>query len=58
MSKYLEAAADLLKDVAAHSHNFEYKIKCARTYALLEAIDKGLMPEAVAEEIYDQLKSK
>lgn len=67
MSKYLEAAAELVKKAAednerrhASSPSFREsgQVEFAKLYALLAAIDKGLMPEAVAEEIYGQLKRK
>lgn len=67
MSKYLEAAADLIKKAADENERHtapypttrnEIRVNFAKLYALLAAVDKGLMPEAVAEEIYGQLKSK
>lgn len=67
MTNYLEAAADQLKQAieASEKDNAGYlgilaaeRVKHAKVYALLGAIDKGLMPEAVAEEIYGQLRSK
>lgn len=63
MSKYLDAAAELLaEDVQKCRNDRSYlsseRLRHTKLYALLGAIDKGLMPESVAEEIYDQLKSK
>jgi hypothetical protein len=67
MSKYLEAAAELIKKASDHNEksNIGYesvrnsgRVEYAKLYALLGAVDKGLMPEVVAEEIYGQLRSK
>jgi hypothetical protein len=58
MTNYLEAAADILAKVVKNSATYTLDVECARVYALLAAVDKGLMPEAVAEEIYGQLRSK
>jgi hypothetical protein len=66
MTNYLEAAAALVKKAADanetdrgrfESYRDDKRVEYAKTYALLAAIDKGLMPEAVAEEIYGQLRS-
>lgn len=66
MTNYLEAAAALVKQAveASEKENRDYpsilaaeRVKHAKVYALLGAIDKGLMPEPVAEEIYSQLRS-
>jgi len=67
MTNYLEAAAALVKKASdaneskpgrVDSVRDDCRIEYAKVYALLGAIDKGLMPEAVAEEIYGQLRSK
>lgn len=64
MSKYLDAAAALIKkasdDNEARKSSWldSGRKEYAKLYALLAAVDKGLMPEAVAEEIYGQLRSK
>lgn len=64
MTNYLEAAAELIREDAQkqREHPCGYtsseKMAHAKLYALLAAVDKGLMPEAVAEEIYGQLRSK
>ena len=63
MTKYLEAAAALVKKMSDENEargrdmNRFTRVECVKLYALLGAIDKGLMPEAVAEEIYGQLRS-
>jgi hypothetical protein len=65
MSKYLEAAAALVKKGSDEneakddtSWRENRRVEYAKLYALLAAVDKGLMPEAVAEEIYGQLRSQ
>ncbi|GAB3646032.1 hypothetical protein [Glycomyces tarimensis] len=64
MSKYLDAAAALVKKAADDNEQRwgstpgaaeSGRVEFAKLYALLAAVDKGLMPEAVAEEIYGQL---
>lgn len=67
MSKYLDAAAALVKQAAdanerrnassPHSRD-RGRVEFAKLYALLAAVDKGLMPEAVAEEVYGQFRSE
>lgn len=65
MTNYLEAAADLVKKAVdanesrqggSDSYRAGLRVEYAKVYALLAAIDKGLMPEAVAEELYGQLR--
>jgi hypothetical protein len=62
MTNYLESAAALVKKMADENEaNTKYdstRVECVKLYALLGAIEKGLMPSAVAEEIYGQLRSK
>ena len=56
---YLAKAAQLIDKAAsaaarASSNETQSKIElqCARTYAPLAAIDKGLLPQQLAEDIY------
>lgn len=59
---YLEKAAKLL-DQAAKNAQQGYKdgpdrlIQCARTYAALAAIDKGLLPAPMAQMVYGDTES-
>ncbi|WP_435070874.1 hypothetical protein [Amycolatopsis thermoflava] len=64
MSEYLRKAADMLaKAEAANAANRvrndadknETRLRIARDYALLAAIDKGLLPEQTAENLYGRL---
>lgn len=62
MTNYLEAAAALIKKIAdeneAGTTYHGTRVECAKLYALLGAIDKGILPAPMAEEIYGQLRSK
>lgn len=64
MTNYLEAAAALVKKVVDDDEKGTYgphestRIECSKLYALLGAIDKGILPAPMAEEIYGQLRSK
>lgn len=65
MTNFLEAAAALVKKASdeneqstSHGYRNERRVEYAKVYALLAAVDKGLMPKAVAEEIYGQLNTK
>lgn len=59
MSTYLQKAAALIDDASSAATGSgsnaavsDRKLSCARAYAALAAIDKGLLPAPVAEEIY------
>lgn len=67
MTNYLEAAAALVKKVADDNESRwsstpgaaeSGRVQCAKLYALFGAIDKGILPAPMAEEIYGQLRSK
>ncbi|MGH8878555.1 MAG: hypothetical protein ACRD0P_14620 [Stackebrandtia sp.] len=51
---YLEKAAEHIEQAAKQGsiNPAQRDLECARAYAALAAIDKGLLPEPVAEEIY------
>lgn len=66
MSRYLEEAAEQVRRAAKDTDaacarypiNDTYqqrRIECARAFALLAAIDKGLLPQEMAESAYGQL---
>lgn len=66
MSEYLRKAADLLDKVSESNEKASYMFENVRDikrqelvvqYAMLAAIDKGLLPEPVAEQVYDQFKT-
>lgn len=58
MTNYLEAAAEVLKQVVGgNSTTYSTKVECAKVYALLAAIDKGLLPKEMAEDLYGQLRT-
>lgn len=60
MSKYLDAAYEVVKRIednnesAAHTMDSERRW-CVQAYALLAAIDKGILPESVAAEMHRRL---
>lgn len=63
MSRYLEEAAELVRKAAKGNEvrNSPYpvlldrgRLECARQFAMLAAIDKGLLPVELAEEVYGQ----
>lgn len=65
MSRYLEEAADLLRkasktneDVNAkmRSHLMEGRERIAKQFAVLAAIDKGLLPAEVTESVLDAIR--
>lgn len=66
MTNYLEAAAALVKKMSdnneanrsSSSSLDAYRTDYVKLYALLAAIDKGILPAPMAEEIYGQLRSK
>jgi len=58
MTNYLEAAAEVVKQVADGNSTYSTKLECARTYAMLAAIDKGLLPKEMAEDLYGQLRDR
>jgi hypothetical protein len=62
MSQYLERAAELLKKVVDYNerNSSEYernegRLKISTYYAALAAIDKGLLPQHLADDLYGQL---
>jgi len=63
MTNYLEAAAALVKKASDENEargrdmNRVTRVECVKLYALLGAIDKGILPAPMAEEIYGQLRS-
>lgn len=56
MSRYLEEAAEQLRLVAqtADGRTSNRRMECARAFALLAAIEKGLLPQEVADAVYGQ----
>ena len=64
MSEYLDKAAAVIEDDIqdhkrpGYTYTSSVRMQHARMFALLAAIDEGLMPEAVAEEIYGQFSRK
>jgi hypothetical protein len=65
MSEYLQAAANLLAKAAAENEQrnaramsntyIEINERLAKGYALLSAIDRGVLPPSVAEGMYAHL---
>ena len=64
MTNYLEAAAALVKKMSDANENERNawldsnRKEYVKLYALLGAIEKGILPAPMAEEIYGQLRSK
>lgn len=70
MSRYLEEAAQLLRKAAAHheqacqKHNFgsatanQVRERIAREFAVLAAIDKGLLPAELTETVLEQIRNE
>lgn len=66
MSEYLAKAAELIDRAAASNETNNKKwedslhngrLQIATAYAMLAAIEKGLLPEPIAEEVYGQFKT-
>ncbi|WP_328336782.1 hypothetical protein [Streptomyces violaceus] len=55
MSRYLEEAAALLREAAdanAKGYNFAAtKVELAREFAMLAAVDKGLLPAEITQDV-------
>jgi len=63
-SEYLRKAAELLDKVSARNEKVfiryqtdEMRLRLVNAYAMLAAIEKGLLPEQVAEQVYDQFRT-
>jgi hypothetical protein len=64
MSEYLRKAGELIDKVSARNEKVfikyatdEMRMRLATAYAMLAAIEKGLLPEQVAEQVYDQFRT-
>lgn len=70
MNDYLYRAAELIAKAAESNERAlgadplyrrelnKHRMEHATAYAMLAAIDKGLLPEQVADQVYDQFKTQ
>lgn len=58
MSRYLEDAARVLRKAEEITGSVEHRIKIAEGFATLAAIDKGLLPAGITQELIETIVRK